>query len=140
MLLRTGNPRHCPSAARERAQRTRKNAWRRIPPSSANDPRRAFIPATDEEIAKYRDEDYPRWLERCEETLRAHHRTLQGETPLLTFAFSAENSGTRPAADALVTIEAHGGFKIRPPPFDDIDHDPEGEDEASGNPATCCAP
>ena len=81
--------------------------------------RRVFRPATHEEIEQYRDEDYPRWLERCEETLRAYHRTLQAETSVLGFAFLAENSGTRPAADALVTIEARGGFEITPPPFDD---------------------
>ena len=92
-----------------------------------------FTPATDEEIGKYRDEDYPRWLDRCEETLRGHHRTLQAEAPVLEFAFFAGNSGTRPAVDALVTIEARGGFEIRPPPFDDSDKDRQGEDETSGS-------
>ena len=51
---------------------------------------------------------------------------------MLEFAFLAENSGTRPAADALVTIEARGGFEIRPPPSEDADEDGEGEDETSG--------
>ena len=115
---------------------SREPAERPAPPSVANrlfQTRQVFTPVTDEEIEKYRDEDYPRWLERCEETLRAHHRTLQAETPVLGFAFIAENSGTRPAADALVTIEARGGFEIRPPPFDDTDEDREGEDNASGS-------
>ena len=94
--------------------------------------REVFTPATDEEIEKYRDEDYPRWLERCEETLRAHHRTRQAGTPVLWFKFLAENSGTRPADDALVTIEARGGFEIRPPPPDETDEDREDNDEASG--------
>ena len=52
---------------------------------------------------------------------------------MLEFAFLAENSGTRPAADALVMIEARGGFEIRPPPFEDTDEDREGEDDASGS-------
>ena len=109
-------------------------AERPAPPTVANrlfPTRQVFTPATDEEIEKYRDEDYPRWLDRCEETLRAHHRTLQAETHVLEFVFLAENSGTRPAVDALVTIEARGGFEIRPPPFDDTDEDREGEDDAS---------
>lgn len=113
---------------------SREPAERPAPPSLANrlfQTRQVFTPATDEEIEKYRNEDYPRWLERCEETLRAHHRILQAETPVLEFAFLAENSGTRPADDALVTIEARGGVEIRPPPFDDTDEDREGEDEAS---------
>ena len=115
---------------------SREPAERSAPPTVANrlfQTRQVFTPATEEEIAKYRDEDYPQWSERCEETLRAHHRTLQAETHVLEFAFLAENSGTRPAADALVTIEARGRFEIRPPPFDDTDEDREREDEASGS-------
>jgi len=111
-------------------------AKRPTPPTVVNrlfSARQVFTPATDEEIEKYRDEDYPRWLDRCQQTLRAHHRTLQAETPVLEFAFLAENGGTRPAVDALVTIEARGRFEIRPPPSDDIDEDQEGEDDASGS-------
>ena len=115
---------------------SREPAERSAPPSLANrlfQTSEVFTPATDEEIEKYRDESYPRWLDRCEETLWAHHRTLQAEAPVLEFAFLAGNSGTRPAADALVTIEARGGFEIRPPPPEDTDEDREGEDETSGN-------
>ena len=86
---------------------------------------RTFVPATDEEIEQYRSEAYPDWLERCEEMLRTHHRTLQRDIPLLEFTFLAENVGTRPAADVLVTIEAHGGFQIKPPSFEDEDEDEE---------------
>ena len=92
-----------------------------------------FTPATDEEIEKYRDEAYPEWLEHCEEMLRTHHRTLQHETPVLEFTFLAENIGTRPATDALVTIEAHGEFQIKPPSSDDHDEEQEGEDDTPGN-------
>ena len=115
---------------------SREPAERPAPPTAANrlfQTRQVFTPATDGEIEKYRDEDYPRWLERCEETLRARHRTLQAEMPALEFAFLAENSGTRPAADALITIEARGGFEIMPPPSDDTDEDWEGEDKASAS-------
>ena len=94
---------------------------------------RTFVPATDEEIKKYRTEAYPDWLERCEEMLRTHHRTLQRDIPLLEFTFLAENTGTRPAADVLVTIEAHGGFQIKPPSFEDEDEEQEREDETPAN-------
>ena len=87
-----------------------------------------FTPATEEEIAKYRDEAYPQWLSDCERILRNHHRTLQSETPVLDFTFLAENIGTRPATDALVTIEAHGNFQIQPPPRDDQDDESEDKD------------
>ena len=97
--------------------------------------KRTFVPATDEEIEKYRDEVYPEWLERCEEMLRTHHRTLQCETPMLQFTFLAENVGTRPATDVLVTVEARGGFQIKPPSSDheDEDEEQEREDETPAN-------
>ena len=115
----------------------RERAERPAPATVANQlfaARQVFTPATDEEIEKYRNEDYPRWLDRCEEALRKHHRILQDRAPVLDFAFFAENSGARPAADSLVTIEARGGFEIRPPPSDDTDEEQEGEDDASDNP------
>ncbi len=94
---------------------------------------RTFVPATDEEIEKYRTEAYPNWLERCEEMLRTHHRALQQDQPLLEFTFLAENIGTRPAADVLVTIEARGGFQIKPPSYEDEDEEQEGEDKSPTN-------
>ena len=86
-----------------------------------------FTPATDEEITKYRDEAYPQWLERCEEVLSNYHRTLQRQEPMPGFVFLAENRGTRPAADALITIEAQGNFQIKPPAWDEDDEDDSGD-------------
>ena len=88
---------------------------------------RHLIPAPDEKIAKYRDEAYPQWLERCEEVLSDYHRTLQRQEPMPGFVFLAENSGTRPAADALITIEAQGNFQIKPPAWDEDDEDDSGD-------------
>ena len=87
-----------------------------------------FIPATDEEIERYRDKDYPEWLERCEQIVRNHHWTLQEQAPPLTFSFLAANVGTRPAADALVTIEAQGDFEIQPPAGATDEEDCDGEE------------
>ena len=80
---------------------------------------RAFIPVTDEAIAKYQDEAYPQWLAHCGEVLSKYHRTLQEQEPIPRFRFLAENRGTRPATDALITIEAQGGFQIQPLAPDD---------------------
>ena len=82
-----------------------------------------FIPATNEEIARYRDESYPRWLESCEEVLRDSHKNLQRQAPALRFIFVAENRGTRPAIDALITLEAQGGFQIKPVTTSEEDSD-----------------
>ena len=91
-----------------------------------------FTPATDEEIEKYRDQAYPEWMERCEQILRDHHWTLQEQAPLLQFSILAANVGTRPATDALVTIEAQGHFQIQPPSADDEDDDEDRDGEENG--------
>ena len=92
--------------------------------------KQVFTPATADEIAKYRNEAYPQWLERCEHAFRQHHLMLQEDFPVLEFYFLAENVGTRPATDALVTIEAHGNFQIMPPlPEDDDEQQYGGPDK-----------
>ena len=78
-------------------------------------PKEVYTPATEEEIAKYRDEAYPKWLTDCEQMLRNHHRALQQKIPVPEFSFLAMNRGTRPATDALITVEARGNFQIKPP-------------------------
>ena len=93
-----------------------------------------YTPATDEKIKTYREEEYPKWLERCEEILRAHHRVLQRRTALPELSFLAENTGTRPATDALVTMEAEGHFRIQPPPPADGEEELDREDDAPPNP------
>ena len=115
---------------------SREPTERSAPPTVANlffATYQIFTPATDEEIEQYREEDYPQWLEHCEQMLRPHHRTLQHETPVLEFTFLTENIGTRPATDALITIDAHGEFQIKPPSSDDPDEEQEGEDDTPGN-------
>ena len=93
----------------------------------------AFTAASDEEIETYREEAYPKWLDRCEQILRNHHRHLQHQAPLLHFSFLASNIGTRPAIDALIAIVACGHFQIQPPPPDDEDEDRDAEEEEFAN-------
>ena len=90
--------------------------------------RQVFTPPTDEEITKYRDEIYPQWLERCEEVLSNYHRTLQRQAPMPRFVFLVENRGTRPAADALISIEAKGNFQIKPFVLKEDDEDDNGDE------------
>ena len=94
---------------------------RRTPPAITNlfmGITREYIPATDEAIADYRDVQYPRWLNSCEERLRHHHWLLQRDGPELGFTFVATNRGTRPAVDALITIAAQGDLLVKPPSAD----------------------
>ena len=87
-----------------------------------------YTPPTDEEIAKYRDETYPQWLKRCEEVLSNYHLTLQRQAPIPRLEFLAENCGTRPASDALITIEAKGNFQIKPLVLKEDDEDDTGDE------------
>ena len=95
--------------------------------------REVFTPASDEEIAKYREEAYPRWLDRCEQILRHHHLALQDQAPLLHFSFLAGNVGTRPATDTLLTIKAQGRFWIQPPSSNEEDEEQNGEENELKN-------
>ena len=91
--------------------------------------KQVYSPATDEEIEEYRENAYPEWLLACEEALRNYHRTLQRQIPVLKFLFLAENRGTRPATDALITIEAQGGFWIQPPSRQEEEEDDDDDKE-----------
>ena len=86
-----------------------------------------YTPATDEAIAKYRDQDYPKWIEECKEFLLDLHETLQTEIPQPCFSFVATNEGTRPGNDALINIISKGNLKICPPPAR-IDDETQEED------------
>lgn len=86
-----------------------------------------FTPATGDEIAMYREQAYPQWMEQCEQVLRRLHLILQKEAPPLEFLFLAKNDGTRPATDCLVTVEARGCFQVMPPPYKEDDDDEIGE-------------
>ena len=92
--------------------------------------KKVFVPATDEKIKKYREESYPRWLARCKETLTNYHQTLQKQAPATSVVFVAENLGTRPATDALITIEAQGSFQIKSPARDEENEDDSGDEGA----------
>lgn len=95
-----------------------------------------FIPATDEKIKIYCEEAYPQWLEGCKEALSNCHQTLQKRASAPEFVLVAENLGTRPATDALITIEAEGNFQIKPPVRDEENED-EGGDEGEGFQKNC---
>ena len=91
--------------------------------------RRIYTPATDEEIAHYRDKAYPGWLEECEAMLREHHQKLQEQSPIAEFTYMAANTGTRPATSALVTIEALGNFLVQPARPDEVGSSGDNEQE-----------
>ena len=81
--------------------------------------KKTYKPATDEEISDYTDQDYPEWIDKCEEFFSCIHEKLQQSYGHPSFKFSIVNSGTRPGTDTLVNIVANGNFLVCPPRSDD---------------------
>ena len=84
----------------------------------------SYIPASDEEIARYSDEEYPEWIRKCEEYLSSLHDSLQSQVEQPWFTFAAINEGNRPGHDALINLIAEGELKICAPPYE-----PEGDED-----------
>ena len=84
----------------------------------------SYTPASDEEIAKYTEEEYPSWIEECEEYLSSLHDSLQSQIEQPWFAFAVVNEGNRPGRDALINLIAEGELEICAPPYqDDVDEE-----------------
>nr|WP_281351011.1 PIN domain-containing protein [Budvicia diplopodorum] len=73
-----------------------------------------FTPATDEDIALYKDEQYPDWIRTCEKYLCVLHEHLNELTPFPEVTVWLSNTGTRPTEDTLVTLSANGKLLIIP--------------------------
>ena len=73
-----------------------------------------IFPASDEDIRKYKEKQYPDWLKACENTLSTLHEVLQKAVDQPGFTIIAENVGSRPGMDSLIEIEAKGNFTICP--------------------------
>ena len=71
------------------------------------------VPPRKEEIDQYYN-NYDEWIRECENRISGLY-TPKNESEIQGFRIDASNVGTRPASDALVTITAHGDFKISPP-------------------------
>ena len=71
--------------------------------------------ASDEGISRYKDQEYPDWIERCTNILRNLHEKLPPDSGWPYFCFAVANEGSRPGNDTLINIVARGNFKIFPP-------------------------
>ncbi|MDE0088036.1 MAG: PIN domain-containing protein [Candidatus Poribacteria bacterium] len=59
-----------------------------------------------EAISRYKDQEYPFWIKKCEDFLSKLHEKRP------SFFFFTENRGTRPGNNALIDIASKGNFKI----------------------------
>ena len=66
---------------------------------------------------------YEAWIRNCEGVLRNLHLAMQAQKPEGIFAFAAQNLGTRPASDALVTIKSLGPLRVSVPADEDNEVD-----------------
>ena len=55
-----------------------------VPLSGWND---RYIPPTEKEVAKYKNQDYPAWIKECAETFRNLHQELQRQAGVAVFLF-----------------------------------------------------
>jgi PIN domain len=75
--------------------------------------RETYIPTSTKEISNYKY-DYQQWLQDCEDLLKNLHTHLSASTIWPRLSVELENTGTRSAEKALVTLIAKGDFFIYP--------------------------
>ena len=97
---------------------------------------RSYIPASEEEINRYRNSAYPGWLRACREALSVIHEKLQERDGDSKFTFSISNDGTRPAKDALLNIIAEGNLKIYVPVYNPKSEKPTEQEPILPTPPT----
>lgn len=84
---------------------------------------RMHMPPSEEQIARYQKQ-YDTWETKLRSTLQGAHRELARERADLSICFRAENIGSRPATDALVTMEGLGPIQLRRPNDDEVAVEP----------------
>ena len=84
-----------------------------------------YSPPSERDIAKYRDEEYPAWIEDCKKMLSNLHKALLRDAESPVFRFGVTNQGSRPGKNTLVVIASKGNFKICPPQLEDEEHSKE---------------
>jgi hypothetical protein len=95
-----------------------------------------YAPPESDAIAKYRDGDYPVWIERCRRTLRTLHVGRDQIERSVKLRWSMSNEGTRPGSRVRVEFEAKGSLelkRIREP--DDEHNTAQGEPPSAQPPA-----
>ena len=67
-----------------------------------------------EEIAKYKETDYPAWEAKLESLLQKLAARLEFPTRQATVAFIVDNMGSVPSENIVVEFETHGGILFEP--------------------------
>lgn len=75
---------------------------------------KVYHSAPEDKIQKYKQEEYPEWIEGCKTILANLDNNLNKNTFGLEFCFDVRNIGTYPGKDVLVNIIAKGDLLIMP--------------------------
>lgn len=95
--------------------------------------REEFVPASDDEIALYQNEQYPDWLSRCETYFRELHHQLHNAQELPRIEVDLLNEGSRPAEGVRVVFYLRGGdLLLKLPQEDDVSESTDGDGNLSG--------
>lgn len=78
--------------------------------------------AKEEEIAKYRDKDYPAWLEELRNLFRELANKLENPCRQVNISVAISNHGTVPAENVVVEFQVLGNLLLRRP--SDADEEP----------------
>lgn len=73
-----------------------------------------FNAASETDIKRYIEADYPNWLKRCHHHLTMAHDKFSMVAQRMMLSFELVNQGTRPAKDLLITFETSGAIRILP--------------------------
>jgi hypothetical protein len=69
----------------------------------------------EEEIAKYRDKDYPAWLEELRNSFRELASKLENSGRQVNISVTISNHGTVPAENVVVEFQVLGNLLLKPP-------------------------
>jgi hypothetical protein len=64
------------------------------------------------EVTKYRDIDYPEWIERCRAVLGRLHEGRDEPEPATVLAWSMTNKGSRPALQVRIEFNVEGPLRL----------------------------
>lgn len=78
-----------------------------------------YLPPNDDEIEKYKNEEYPDWIEQVEMFFKSLPKSLESSTRKASISIVVTNNGNLPAENAIIEFRALGGIFLEPPDKND---------------------
>jgi hypothetical protein len=116
----------CPQATSFERQQPR-SALERLWQMSALTAPSVYEPATEKEVELYNTIEYPNWLNSTRKTLESLHLRLAARTHWPAVVAVADNAGTRPATETIISIRVRGAFAILSDSEESADQESDGK-------------